>query len=49
MLVRSKRSNSFSMSPASTITAFNQLGGSETFSLALGNGQNFFTLTADAA
>ena len=32
-----------------TITAFNQFGGSETFSLALGNGQNFFTLTTDAA
>ena len=32
-----------------TITAFNQLGGSETFNLSLnGGGQNFFTLTTDA-
>ena len=32
-----------------TITATNQFGSSETFSLILGNGQNFFTLTTDAA
>ena len=32
-----------------TITAFNQFGQSEVFNLTLGNGQNFFTLTTDAA
>jgi hypothetical protein len=35
-------------SGTATITAFNQFGQSEVFSLALGNGQNFFTLTTDA-
>jgi hypothetical protein len=32
-----------------TITAFNQFGQNEVFTLDLGNGQNFFTLTTDAA
>ena len=32
-----------------TITAFNQFGQNEVFTLNLGNGQNFFTLTTDAA
>jgi hypothetical protein len=32
-----------------TITAFNQFGQNEVFTLDLGNGQNFFTLRTDAA